>query len=130
MGISMELTTWITSRNRIESANQPMAFGVATPLSIAGLLFVGLGQEGQPTETTSLHNRQVELIRLIVDNPLALLLHQQTQTQIVQLSHRHGVTGRTLAAAGDLQSTPPEEEGMVRVAVKDSGLQAVTQLPG
>jgi hypothetical protein len=58
---------------------------IATALHIACMLLMGLGQQGQPAGSEGLHHREIELIRLALGDPLALLLHQQPQPQIVEI---------------------------------------------
>ena len=60
---------------------------IAAALGIAGLLLMGLGEQSQPAEGAGLHHQEIELIGLALGDPLALLLHQQPQPQIVEMGH-------------------------------------------
>ena len=53
----MEVTTWITSRKRMESTSRGL-FGVTAALGVTGLVFMGFGQQCQPAEATGLNNRR------------------------------------------------------------------------
>ena len=80
---------------------------IATPLSITGLIFMGLSQQGQPAEAACLDDREVQIRWLGVCDPFAFLLHEKAQPEVVKLGHGTHPIGVTLAVASDLP-TPPD----------------------
>lgn len=62
-------------------------FHIAAPFRVAGLILVGFGQQSQPAEAASLDDREIEIARMGVSDPLTLLLDQKPQPQIVELGH-------------------------------------------
>jgi hypothetical protein len=53
----------------------------------AGLFLMGLGQQGQPAEATGLNHRKINLLGFSASDSLALLLHQQPQSQVMKGGH-------------------------------------------
>jgi hypothetical protein len=53
----------------------------------ASLFLMGLGQQGQPAEATGLNHRKINLLGFSTSDSLALLLHQQPQSQVMKGGH-------------------------------------------